>query len=266
MRTTMQDDTIYLPDHPVWGTALAVLDGEPVWPQLGGADDDEDGDEIDLENPGGGKRRDALDDEPDDEDESGKDDEAEDEPDEDEAPKKAAKKPAPKERTAADFERLEKALESERTLRRKRDATIAGYRKKEREATNAGNDAAAEQARQAAEAEAAKYKPVAIRAAAKAALLEAKFQNPTDERVKKMIKRLDLDDIDVDEDGDVIGLEAQIDQLVEDFPELFTAPAETTAPTKVKPPKLTTADKKPAETTYKTTGDRIAARVLGGQK
>lgn len=265
MRTTMQDENkIYLPEHPVWGTALAVLDGEPVWPQLGAADDDDDGDEIDLENPGkGGERRDVLDDEPD------EDDETEENPDGDEsdtASKKPAAKPEQKARTPEDFEKLEKALAAERALRKKRDATLADIRKKERAAAAAGDDDAAEQARKASEEAAAKYKPVAIRAAAKAALLEANFQNPTDERIKKMIGRMDIDDIDVDEDGDIIGLDAQIEQLTEDFPESFTTPPTTTAPTKVKPPKLTTADKKPAETTYKSTGERIAARVLGGQK
>lgn len=263
----MHDHDLLLPVHPVFGAALAVLGGEPVWPQRGGAEDDDDEPEIDLENPGkGGGGRDILDDEPDDDDTQGADDEPDDEPDKPAEPQKKTASEPKAERTEADFEKLQKALDSERALRKKRDATLAELRKKERDAQRQGDDEQAEQVRAAAEAAEKRYKPIAIHAAAKAALLERNFQRPTEERIKKMVKRLDLDDIDIDDDGDVIGLETQIEQLVEDFPELFTAPvAAPAAPAKPKAPKLTTANKQPAEPEYKTTGDRIAARITTGQ-
>ncbi len=260
------DDQI-LPVHPVFGTALAVLGGVPVWPQCGAADDDDDGPEIDLTAADGkaavaAKKPDILDDEPD------EDDEPEDEPDKDDKTP-AAKKPAEQTpaHSAEDFDRLEKALAAERALRKKREGMIAEFRKAERAAAAGGDDAAAQQAREAADAAAAKYKPVAIRSAAKAALLEANFQNPTEERIKKMIKRLDVADIDVDDDGDIIGLEAQIESLVEDFPELFTAPTATTptAPAKVRPPKISTANKPPAAREFATTGERLAAKITGDE-
>lgn len=264
----MHDNLIGLPEHPVWGTALAVLNGEPVWPQRGAADDDDNEPEIDLDAPEGGKagggQRDFLDDEPDDDEPDAEhdDDEPDDEPGE--KAKKAVPKPAAKERTAEDWAKLEKALESERTLRRKHGAALAEYKKKERAAQAQGDDESAEQIRKATETAEAKYKPVAIRAAAKAALLEAKFQNPTDERVKKMIKRLDLEDIEIDDDGDVLGLETQIDQLVEDFPELFTAPVTPAAPAPApkKTPRVSTSNKPPVtQREFKTTGEKIAAQI-----
>jgi hypothetical protein len=262
------NDDQNLPVHPVYGPALAVLDGVPVWLQCGAADDDDDGAEIDLTAADGKpaavkKQSDILDDEPD------EDDEPEDESDKDDkappAKKPAGQAPA---HTAEDFERLEKALTAERAMRKKRESMIAEFRKAERAAATSGDDAAAQQVRDAADAAAAKYKPVAIRSAAKAALLEANFQNPTDERIKKMIKRLDIDDIDVDDDGDIIGLEGQIESLVDDFPELFTAPtaAAPTVPAKVKPPKISTANKPPAKVEYATTGERLAAKITAGEE
>jgi hypothetical protein len=266
----MQDENkIYLPVHPVWGTALAVLDGEPVWPQLGAADDDDNEPEIDLDatdgsTAGTGQQRDFLDDEPDD------DDEPEGEP-AGTAPTKTAdakpkvveeKKP---ERTAADWDRLEAAMQNERTLRKKREGQIAEMRKERKAAEATGDTEEADKIRKAEESAAARYKPVAVRAAAKAALLEANFQNPTEERVKKLIRRLDLEEIDVDDDGDITGLQDQIDQLVDDFPELFTTPAAPTAPaapaTK-KPPRVSTSNKPPVtQKEYKTTGEKIAAQI-----
>ncbi|MEV8439154.1 hypothetical protein AB0425_17405 [Actinosynnema sp. NPDC051121] len=272
MTTLVLDSTIYpLPVHPVWGRALTVLGDQPVWPVAGGADDDED-DGIDLEDPGsgaggsdGGGRRDFLDDEPDDDDDPSGDDadtKADSKPDSKAKPADEAKA-----RTPEDWARLEKALADERGLRKRREGQIAEMRKERRAAEATGDDDEAERLRKAEEAAAARYKPVAVKAAAKAALLEANFQKPTEERVKKIIKRLDLEEIDIDDDGDVIGLQDQIDQLVADFPELFTAPAEAVTTTTTTKPrakgKLSPAGKKDTEPTFATTGDRIAAQVRG---
>jgi hypothetical protein len=272
--TTLLDSTIYpLPVHPQWGTALTVLDGQPVWPVAGGAlDDDDDGPEIDLENPGGGGgggHRDFLDDEPDEDDEPDTESD-DDEPETKPATKEPKAKPTSdaKARTPEDWARLEKALADERGLRKRREGQIAEMRKERRQAEASGDEDEAERLRKAEETAAARYKPVAVKAAAKAALLEANFQKPTEERVKKIIKRLDLDDIDVDDDGDVIGLQEQIDQLVEDFPELFTAPtntetATTSKPGRARPPKVSPAGKREAEPVYNSTAERLAAQIRG---
>lgn len=263
----MHDNLIGLPEHPVWGTALAVLDDEPVWPQRGAADDDDNEPEIDLDAPEGGKagggQRDFLDDEPDDDDVEPDDDTKDAKPD---AKPKTEKDTAEPERTAEDWKRLETAMQNERTLRKKREGQIAEMRKERKAAEVTGDTEEADKIRKAEEAAAARYKPVAVRAAAKAALLEANFQNPTEERVKKLIRRLDIEEIDVDDDGDITGLQDQIDQLVDDFPELFTAPpaapaAAAPAATK-KTPRVSTSNKPPViQREFKTTGEKIAAQI-----
>jgi hypothetical protein len=265
----MHDNTICLPEHPVWGTALAVLDGEPVWPQLGAADDDDNEPEIDLDAPEGGKtgggQRDFLDDEPDDDDVEPDEDPKDAKPDAKPKPEKDTTKPAP---TAEDWAKLEAAMLNERTLRKKREGQIAEMRKERKAAEVTGDTEEADKIRKAEDAAAARYKPVAVRAAAKAALLEANFQNPTEERVKKLIRRLDLEEIDVDDDGDITGLQDQIDQLVDDFPELFTAPA-TPAPAESpalkKTPRVSMSNKPPVEQKPKSTAERIAAKIASAQ-
>lgn len=265
----MQDNMICLPTHPVWGAALAVLDGVPVWPQLGAADDDDNEPEIDLDAPeggkGGGGQRDFLDDEPDDDDVEPDDIAKDAKPD---AKPKAEKDPAKPAPTAEDWEKLEAAMLNERTLRKKREGQIAEMRKERKAAEVTGDTAEADKIRKAEDAAAARYKPVAVRAAAKAALLEANFQNPTEERVKKLIRRLDLEEIDVDDDGDITGLQDQIDQLVDDFPELFTVPAiPASAPVAApkKTPRVSTSNKPPVEQKPTSTGASIAAKILSGQ-
>lgn len=64
----------------------------------------------------------------------------------------------------------------------------------------------------------AKYKPVVIKTAARAAFAEAGMKA---ERMDRAFRLLDLDDLDVKEDGSVDGLDDQIAELKEDFPEFF---------------------------------------------
>ena len=116
----------------------------------------------------------------------------------------------------------------------------------------------------AAQAEAEKrYKPVAIRSAAKAAFLEAGLADASPERVKKLLRMVDLDEVDVDADGDVTGLDEQIESVKDDYPELFK-PAE-------QPRKRTTrldASNRQTGGTDKprSTGEKIAAAVLAGKQ
>lgn len=113
---------------------------------------------------------------------------------------------------------------------------------------------AAEKARLEAEA---RYKPATIRAAAVPALLAA-GANP--ERADRLVRLLDMAALDVDADGEVTGLAEQIVAVKTEWPELFT-PAEQPAP---KPPRVTGADRPPAEQGPQRSADRIAAQILGG--
>lgn len=63
-----------------------------------------------------------------------------------------------------------------------------------------------------------KWKPRIVTSAAKTALVEAGLVGSPD----RLLKMLDHDDIDVDEDGEVSGLDDQIADLKADYPELFT--------------------------------------------
>jgi hypothetical protein len=109
-------------------------------------------------------------------------------------------------------------------------------------------------AREAAEAAEKRFKPVAVRSAAKAAFLEAGLQ--PGKSIAPLVRMLDLDALDVDDDGDVIGLNEQVAAIKADYPELFT-------PTEKKPPRLNGADKPGSNGRTLTTGEKIAAQVLG---
>lgn len=116
-------------------------------------------------------------------------------------------------------------------------------------------------AREATEAAAAKYKPVAIKAAAKAAFLE---QGANSARIDRLFRMLDLDSIEFDGE-DITGLEEQVNELKADVPELFTAPGkseEDDQATNPKAPKLSAAGRKPAAQQL-TPGDIVARQVLG---
>lgn len=71
----------------------------------------------------------------------------------------------------------------------------------------------------------AKYKPMLVRQAARAAFAEAGLvtgkNGNADAAMKRVIRLLDLDDLDVDEDGSVDGLDEQIAEIKQEFPDLF---------------------------------------------
>ncbi|MBA5222230.1 phage scaffolding protein [Streptomyces griseoaurantiacus] len=63
----------------------------------------------------------------------------------------------------------------------------------------------------------ARWKPIVVRQAARAALAEAGLvKNPN-----RLLKLLDMDDIDVSEDGDIDGLDEQIRDFKKEYPEFF---------------------------------------------
>lgn len=79
--------------------------------------------------------------------------------------------------------------------------------------------AAAEAAAKKAQADTdAKWKPRLVSSAARAALLQA---GAKPDRVDALCKQVDPDDLDIDDDGKVVGLDAEVDRLKGELPELF---------------------------------------------
>lgn len=123
----------------------------------------------------------------------------------------------------------------------------------------------------AAEAE-QRYKPLAVRSAARAAFLEVGLRldpaapDRSAARLKSMIRMLDLDEIEIDDDGEVVGLDTQIAEIKDSYPELF-------GPLQVEPPvakrKVRRIDAAAIpDSGYEaslTTGEKIAQQVLGDQ-
>lgn len=213
-----------------------LTSGTPVWPVRGAEDDDDDGDGGNIDPvPAGG------DGDGDDEGDGGDGKGGE--------PFKAP--------TEVEWRRTQAALA-------KANAEAKRQRLKAKELAKPanGDDDAAKAEAAKVEAE-ARYKPVAVRSAAKAAFLEAGLNDASPERIKRLLRMVDLDEVDVDTDGDVTGLDEQIDSVKDDYPELFR-PAD-------QPRKRTTrldaanrqtvGDGKP-----RSTGEKIAAAVLSGGK
>jgi hypothetical protein len=120
--------------------------------------------------------------------------------------------------TAGDLRRLQETLKKAR-----RDARSA---KSGRQTTEATKTAAEEAAAEASRAAEAKFKPVVVRTAARAAFLEAGLVLPkgrSDAAFNRAVKLLDLDELEITDDGDVEGLAEQIDDLKAEFPELFVS-------------------------------------------
>lgn len=192
--------------HPHTGAALVPLghrkDGRAIWPVLGGADDDVNdsdvGDEDNDSEDVGDDDDDA--DEDKDKDESGDKD---DDDDKDLGPKgeKALK---------AVRRELRQAQRELRTLR----ATKGKDGGKDDESDEDAEAKAEERARELA-------KPRLVRAEARTALKEAGLIGTAD----RLLKLLDLKEIDVDYDDDgeaeIDGLDEQITDLKKDYPELF---------------------------------------------
>lgn len=154
--------------------------------------------------------------------------------------------------TKDEWDRAQKALA-------KANAEAKDRREKLQALQRQHEDDAGKATREKAEEAERRYKPIAVRAAAKAAFLEAGLQSSSPDRVAKLVRMLDLDAITVDDTGDVTGLDDQVATIKADYPELFT-------PAEKKPPRLNAGDKPPAGGRPKRSSDLIAAAVLGGQR
>lgn len=111
--------------------------------------------------------------------------------------------------TAKDYEALNTALQNARKAERAARRAAKGK--------PADNDAAAKAAE-------AKYKPIVVKQAARGALLEAGLaveKGKEQAALSKALKLLDMDEIDLSDDGDVEGLTEQIDELKSTWPQLF---------------------------------------------
>jgi len=103
-----------------------------------------------------------------------------------------------------------KALERERSARK-------ALAKELKELKRQGEDDGAKALREATEAVETRYQGVIARAAFKAELAKAGLKKGEG----KLLKLLELEDVVVDEDGEVSGVAEQVRELRKDFPELF---------------------------------------------
>lgn len=238
-------------DRPAPWTIIGYHDdGRPIHLLAGGsaAEDDDDGDGIEVG---------PDDDEP--------DDEIEDEAEVEEKPK-----PAPKGPTDADMKKVTGALAAERAANKDNRAKVRALEAELRTAKKAaeptsGDDEVVVKAAETARAEAeAQYKPIIVNKEARLALVAAGLSADTsDVRMKRLLKMIDLSDVDVDEDGEVSGLADQIDQIKETLPELFRRPEPETPPAKIRAPRVDAAPRSNVQPVPKTTGERHAAMILG---
>lgn len=239
-----------LPTEP--GALLGYRkDGRPIFLAAGGAEDDDP--EPDPE----------ADPEPDDDPE----DDPEPEPEDDKPGPAGRRKPAAKNdegdtQTAADLARARAALKKANAEARKHREEL----KKLRQQHESEDEAKAREAKESGAKEAAaKLKPVAIRASARAAFLAAGAAGD-DANVKRLVRLLSMDDIDVDDEGDVTGLDDQVDEIKEQYPELFRASKADDGQDggrerKRRPGPADGAGKKPAD--EKLTSAQQLARMLG---
>lgn len=108
----------------------------------------------------------------------------------------------------------EDALKKERAEKRRLQKELAELRKK----NETDSEKLVREAVEKATGETAgRFKKALVRAAAHAAFTEAGFSGKSD----VAFRLLDLADIEVDEDGEVVGLEDQVKQAKRDMPELF---------------------------------------------
>lgn len=248
--------TLVTSDRPAPGTIIGWLRNgtKPVYIAAGGSEDDDGDTGIDLE---GGDGAPADDDQ----------DDAEDTDEAAEEAKPAAPKPGDKQYSKSDIDKLTGALDKERAASKAARTQIRELTTQLRTATKKPSTdeaaAALETAREeAAAAKEQQLKPVVVNAAAKAALLGAGLSATSDATIKKLLRTLDLADIDVGDDGEVTGLDEQIDGIRDAFPELFKkdepAPAQ-----KIRAPRLDAAGKNNTPAAPKTTGERYAQQILG---
>jgi hypothetical protein len=153
------------------------------------------------------------------------------------------------------------------------DAKRHRLRNKELEEKARGDETEHEkQLREAREEGERRFRAPLVRTAARSALVEAGalafLQDEKDpdspaakekgeSRLTRLLKLVDTEALDIDDDGSVAGLEAAVDDLRRDYPELFAAPARRP---KIRP---TGAPRPPAPEKPKSSAEIHAAKILG---
>lgn len=234
---------------PPWTVLGYRADGRPIRPIAGGAEDD-DTDVIVEEEP-----------------------ETVEEPAPDADPTPKPKAPAKKPETEPEtddytppskeeWERVKRTLAARKQEKLDVQRQLNELRDKHKEQESDSEKAI----REAAEQAEARYKPIVVNKAARAALIQAGAtaavegdKAKTEARLGRLLKLLDVTDLRVEDDGEVLGLEEQIDALKADYPELFEAAEKTTKP-RARP---TGAPRPAVEVKPKTTAEQHAAKILG---
>ncbi|KND38474.1 phage scaffolding protein [Streptomyces acidiscabies] len=97
-----------------------------------------------------------------------------------------------------------------------------------------------------------RWKPIVVKQAARAALAEAGLIKPPN----RLLRMLDMDDIDVNEDGEIDGLDEQIRDFKKEFPEFFGRST---------PKDVDGGDKGSRAGSDKSSAARIARSLTGGR-
>lgn len=233
------------------GTLLDVVGRRPVFNIAGGSGEDDGGMEVsdDDESDDDSSGDDGGTDDSADSDHSGDGDDAGEE-------KPKPKPPAAKKDDApftppseSEWRKVQQALKKAND-----DAKRNRFKAKELEQAARANESEQEKAlREAREEGEKRYRTPLVTAAARAALAEAGLNGDTG----RVLKLVDMENLSVDDEGDVIGLDAEIDKLKQEFPEFFQAPA------KPKKPRPTGANREPAPERPKTSAEIHAMRALG---
>lgn len=237
IHTTDPADSISVPPGTILGYRA---DGRPIYPIAGGAETDDEPDiEVEVDDT---PEADPVDDpEP----------ETDPEPDDKPKPKPPAKKPPEEEfkpPSKDEWARTQAALK-----KANEDAKRHRLRNKELEEKVRGDETEHEKAlREAREEGEKRFREPMKKAGVRAALAEAGFTVPD-----RLMKLIDWDAVSVDDDGDLIGVEAEVDRVKNDYPELL--PQEKPKP-KARP---TGAPKPAAVDKPKSTAEIHANRILG---
>lgn len=229
-------------------TVIGVVAGRPVYNIAGGSGEGDD----DSGGSGDDDPADDADDADDESDEDGDDEKT----GRDEAPK--PKPPAAKKDDGGEWtppSRDEWARTQAALKKANEDAKRNRFKAKELEQQARAGETEHEKAlREAREDGEKRFRTPLVKAAARVALSEAGVAGPTD----RVLRLVDMDALSVDDDGDIVGLDAEVARVKDEYPEFFQGPAKPKP--KARP---TAADRKPAEEKPKSSAEQHAMRVLG---